>query len=159
MRKCGSTAKKAAKRRLENRTKQSRTNRATQAEKTGTVRPKQQSEEKIRILPETKTTQYGTLRQKIRGADRCGQYLTTPENQRHPRRNSQLRNTDDQADLRRLHRSEIRGMKKHSAGKLDHPDSAVCLHHRQERNGFGADNRRNGHPAQGVGQRLLHRIE
>ena len=47
MRKCGSTAKKAAKRRLENRTKQSRTNRATQAEKTGTVRPKQQSEEKI----------------------------------------------------------------------------------------------------------------
>ena len=58
-----------------------------------------------------------------------------------------------------LHRSEIRGMEKHSAGELDHPDSAVCLHHRQERNGFGADNRRDGHPAQGVGQRLLHRIE
>ena len=50
MRKCGSTAKKAAKRRLENRTKQSRTNRATQAEKTGTVRPKQQSEEKNSYL-------------------------------------------------------------------------------------------------------------
>ncbi|MEI3566290.1 MAG: hypothetical protein V8Q35_11295 [Alistipes finegoldii] len=49
--------------------------------------------------------------------------------------------------------------KKHSAGKLDHPDPAVCLHHGQERDGFGADNRRNGHPAQGVGQRLLHRIE
>lgn len=50
-------------------------------------------------------------------------------------------------------------MEKHTAGKLDHPDPTVCLHHRQERNGLGADNRRNGHPAQGVGQRLLHRIE
>lgn len=79
--------------------------------------------------------------------------------QRHTRRNSQLRNADDQADLRRLHRSEIRGMEKHTAGKLDHPDPTVRLHDGQERDGFGADNRRNGHPAQGVGQRLLHRIE
>lgn len=50
-------------------------------------------------------------------------------------------------------------MEKRAAREFDHPDPAIRLHDRQERDGFGADNRRDGHPAQRVGQRILHRVE
>ena len=74
-------------------------------------------------------------------------------------RDSEIRCTHHQENLRRLDQAQPGGMEERAARECHHAHTAVQLHHRQERHRLGDDHRRDGHPAQQQGRRVLHHLQ